>query len=746
MQARAVEPVYWAHGMWDDSGAPVGKLLSDNHGYWGESLLTGVEYSYESTPDNPPDVYKGNNDIFGRRLLDGNFGGSWHVPVGQKDKPLVVVFDFKRPCLFSEVDLYAMRAPHNSFTLEVAETLPIDSWRQIYTKPFNASETNTFYRARLPAQSNGRYLRLSFKGGRTSYLDEVIVWGDGEVSAQFPEQFTSVSAPPPPPGTRDSLPGIPSTRFTESAFAEWRERLGAKSALPLLWAAAPEAQPTKAILPEPGTINAAANLAMARNETESRYFTLTNPGKTNATVRLRVVQPDAKQFKCELLGGGVVPAVRPTRELSAEEQMRLFINGNLPPDAEPEGEMQVLPFFAPGQLSGASAMRRYLANPEAVQHFPIVTLPPGGSMVVMARLTTADTPPGNYRVSLQAVAPNAPLSEMSLDVTVVDLVLPQPDIWLRAWGPGTRQFPFESASRFKNDVAAVRDLGVTVWDGFPEPGAKAEFFGKGGRTYHHMMMRPARLISPGYNARLKAEDLTDDDRRDLTADTGAMVQEAKRLGLAYNQWFIELWDEPGENNALLYGELARIIKAADPKINVYMNPLFWRPGFPPQDEIHDKLKGFYNSVIDISVPIMNLVGDNLTTRELWEHPRLVNAQYLHPARRAGRGISWKSFQHGFNGWGYYCYYAPKGNPWDIQTWSGLGYAYQMVFPVANGVAITPIYETMREGWEDYCLLTALKDKGYDALLKELLTASTQKDPDWQKLRDKALARFRAFSQ
>lgn len=743
-QLIAAEPILWAHGEWDNSGAPCGKLLSDNYGYWGEAVLTGVEYSYESAPNNPPDQYKGDRSIFGRRLLDGAFGGNWHVPVGQSQKPLVVVFDFKRSCVFTEVDLYAMRSPQNSFTIEVSDIGGAASWQQVYSKSFNSDgTTNQFFRARLASDCRGRYLRLSFMGKGISYLDEVLVWGSGEVSERYPEQINPVVVPAPPVGTRESLPGIPATRYSEAEFDEWQRGLGVKAKLPILWAATTAVQPLRAILPDADSANVAVELVVTRNESESRYLTITNPARSNSTVRLQFANPTADKIKCEILGGGVIPVERPARELSSEEYMRLFVDGTLPPDAEPEGSMQVLPFFASGQAPGVKGLiRRYLANPDAVLEFPVVTLPPGGSLIVMVRLTTDNAPPGSYQVGLQAVTLDGKsVSEVKLGVRVVDLVMPTPDLWVRAWGPGTRQFPFESRARFERDVEAVRELGVTVWDGLPEPGSKSEVFGKGEYVYHHMMMRPARLISSGFNAKIKPQDLTQADRDDVAAGTVAIVDEASRLGVPYSRWFVELWDEPGEKNAQLYGELARIIKESDPRVNIYMNPLFWRPGFAPQPEIYAELESFYNSMIDISVPIMGLVGDNLTTRELWEHPRLVNAQYLHPARRAGRGISWRSFRHGFNGWGYYCYYSPRGNPWDIKTWSSLGIAYQMVFPVADGVVITPIYEIMREGWEDYCLLTALRERGKSDLLQEVLEASAEPDADLQKLRDRIVVSF-----
>lgn len=34
--ANAAEPIRWFNGIWDECGAPQGKLLTDNGGWWGE--------------------------------------------------------------------------------------------------------------------------------------------------------------------------------------------------------------------------------------------------------------------------------------------------------------------------------------------------------------------------------------------------------------------------------------------------------------------------------------------------------------------------------------------------------------------------------------------------------------------------------------------------------------------------------------------------------------------------------------
>ena len=120
------------------------------------------------------------------------------------------------------------------------------------------------------------------------------------------------------------------------------------------------------------------------------------------------------------------------------------------------------------------------------------------------------------------------------------------------------------------------------------------------------------------------------------------------------------------------------------------------------------------------MPYRSLVEDADCRRELWAKPRRVNAQYAHPAHRAGRSIAWSSFRYGLDGFGYWSYYSPTGNPWDIRTWKYWSYECQLAFLLENNVALTPVYEEMREAYEDWLLLSLLKTSGCTESLKSLL--------------------------
>jgi hypothetical protein len=77
----------------------------------------------------------------------------------------------------------------------------------------------------------------------------------------------------------------------------------------------------------------------------------------------------------------------------------------------------------------------------------------------------------------------------------------------------------------------------------------------------------------------------------------------------------------------------------------------------------------------------------------------------------------------------------------------------MALPLENGVAITPVYEEMREAYEDWRLLLALRAAGktevLDALLEKVAESFDRPNmetakpyaSDFQSLRDRALAAF-----
>jgi len=711
------ESVCWFDGDWDAGGAPKGALLSDNPGWWGRSVFTGVTYSYDEghEPTNPRDVLKGDKATFGRRLIDGNVDGDWNVPIGKSGRePIVVVFDFKRPCAFTEADLFSSRTLAAHGVIETG----MDGTNWIIVTTFSVNQPQT----RVKVDAAGRYLRLSFKAEKgISYLDEVMVWGEGEVSERYPESIAEI-----PVG---------------NALAFTDRRDGGVEIWPM---------PKPALDAKPKRPTAGNSVVMSRNETEVRYFAVVNASAKDVRVALKPPSFGAG-VASELLIGGVVRMTPPKVKLTEKQIVDLLITDVSKLEADREQWLDVQPFFSADGKPAGNFARRYLANPQQVCGFPsAVPLAPGEGCVVMLRVTTDGARAGVRRGALVAGT-----ARMDVVLDVRDVMLPNPPIWIHAYSPFTRQFPFESETRVANDARRLAALGVSSCYGLPKLRTKQARLKE--LAPHTICAQPGwvsgRTFGGTYSGKWAHFDET--NRAAIADGAHGVVREAQALGLRPEEYCIFLPDEPGRHNAALVGEMAQIVKEAEPTLQIYMNPCFWERGFPPENAMLECLKPYYNKVIDISCPIRNLVREgNVLTKELWTAKRRINAQYIHPATRAGRSIAWSAFRNGLNGFAYYCYYAPRGNPWDIRTWKGLDYRYQMVFPMENDVAVTALYELMREAWEDYRILTALKEAGKNTLLSELLgeyeraqdysdVENVPNHADFQMLRDKALNAFPA---
>lgn len=696
--AAASEPILWMDGVWDYSGAPKGKLLSDNSRWFGDRIFTGVTYEWETAPNAPYDGSGHNIHKHGRRLL----GRVPRIPewnsVGRKgDKPIVAVFDFKRPCTFSEVDLI-----HGDCT-NATGYVQFSGDRTNWTEKTAFDAVGGHTRVRFATPAPGRYMRLAFQArpdlvawwygprkGHT-YLDEVFVWGEAEVSAEYPENM-------------DETPLGDALQFTNAAA-------NAVSILPM---------PIPHLDRKPsGGTPSGFRLVMALNETETRYFAIVNG--TDSAKTLRLSAPELGEgIEAELLIGGVMRKAAAKRRLSDKEMEQLATTRRYV-NERTGGELDVLPFFRAGTYLPHRLMRHYLANAEQVESFPEVRLAPGEGCVAMLRLTTRAAHPGTRSGALCAGGARLPV-----EVRLANVTLPPQKAWLYVAAALSYQFPYESARRVKMDVKRFLDVGVTAVEHLPKPGTKEELFFKEAvnpsAVVWYDWCRPGLLkeISHGRFDKLKEED-----REALIGDLKAFLAEAKALGISREQAIVWMTDEPGMSNAESVYKAAKFMKSRVPEAVLCSDPLFFRgggKGFCTNEEILGKLLPAYNEAVDISVPIQYIAEPRPELMEkLWTKPRLINALYNHPAGRTGVETVYQCRRCGFNGMGSCSYYMPNGSdPWDIRTYGVLNMDYMAVFPLENDVAITVLYETIREAAETWRLLDALEAFGRKDVMKEVL--------------------------
>ena len=692
----------WCDGTRTDDTRLPGKLLSENPGYWGPSICTGVAYTYKTEPTNPPDRYYGDPNRYGRRLLDGKPAGDWHVPVGVNYQPLVVIFDFKRPCRFSEVDVAVH--PHcrtTDLVLEVADD-PNDSFSRIFYREKKDCPDKWLHRIPLAMRPAGRYLRVTQGGNPINYMCEVYVWGEGEVSQKYPEADSPLyPCKPLPAGFFQAYRGMENTDFSAERFQDWLAGLGEPAKSEIIWA--PYQGAVESLFPNQQDVNQPVKVLMARNEYEDVFVTMTNTSlKEN-----RIIKLDLSSFK-KTTGNaqGMAATLRVAGVVQTAHR------GVVP-----------RPLFSADNMLSPGLMRRYLLNGDEIADFPHVKLPPGGSVLIGISLSTHDAEPGLYKAQLRAI----PGSAVDVEVEVLDVKMPTPRTWIHTWSMITSMSPFTTDLRNKREVEYKRDeIGATVWYGLPEPGSVSALAYAAGRTY---------FIVSGPR----------DEKQDIESWTSNTLKQAQALGLSYDEWYIELWDEPGPPFEK-FRKIAERIKGVDAEIGIYCNPLFWVSGKGWQAdedaaatlcEAHD----WYNRLVDVSVPHSGSEGP---TRPLsfavFDHPRWVRAFYSHPG--PNREYPWIAFKRGWEGWGNYSYYAPRADPWDDldhEPWrsSSEWFDYQYVYPGPTGPIPTFQAISLREGWEDYRLLTLLRRKGKTAVLEELLQGFKEKIA-WDILRGKAL--------
>ena len=545
------------------------------------------------------------------------------------------------------------------------------------------------------------------------------------------------------------LPGMPSSSVPRSDLAAWSDQVrevttptkpdrslwqrlfGSKpsaTSSDVAWNVVPDWKHPMQVdkLPTPGTMNQPVRMLLTRNETEG------------------------------------VPIVLRNLNLDAITELRPTLAG-FPSGAKLEGRIAVAgalwtlrygcilsPLFAEGNLLNPGRLDKYLTNARQIADFPALHLGPGEAVLLWLKITASDTPAGIYsaRLELGAGHPSIPI-----EVEVLAAELPRPRLFVRSWGQPTRMLPFTTEARLKNEISSMLDSGYRLFNendsdaGVTPAQVQWSPFRRASFQIARQINKQSFCLSmcPGYippeirKDRAKGQALLQDPtfQEGLRQRVKNLVSMATLHGLDYADWVVELWDEPGiagENDYLLYADMARMIKAADPKVRISCNPyLRVRDASgnlriaSPGEALKLLQETEYSKWCDVSIPIEWMADIPELHSQLAGAKRDYNLYYVHPC--PGRKMPWKAFTMGANGWGYYSYFRGPdacidSDPWtDFDEGSG-GSDYLVVYPGPQGAVPTFLSEEMREGYDDFCLLTLLKEKGLQAEVETLLKDTT----------------------
>ena len=758
------EPIWWGADrqfhqgvLRDDSGAPKGKLLSDNAHWYGPAVFTGCTYEYDCDLYVKDEVVpllnrylrsKGEppaKPVFGRKLLNGRVFEKDAGVIGAKGKPIKATFDFKRPCTFTEIDFFRHTAGGEAAPCKVTVAFSDDSKAWSAQVAFEGGSERVV-RVRLGEPAKGRYMRFSFgarDGGKVRQsLDEVAAWGDGEVSVEYPEAGGVCDAPFSAP---QSLRGIPDTAMDGRMFADWQRRVGADVVV----------VPTRLLDPQrysPIT-NAPPErfrISMTRSEREMRYFAVANAG--NGRVMVKIEKPDfGPDVDVEIWLGAVIHAQHPTRQLTEAQKRDLLILALEPPsDIGPINRMALEPFVRGDMKPQPNFIRRFCGNAEQLLGFPgAFPLEKGEAAVFMLRLTTKGAKPGVRRGRLYAGRGRA----LDLELAVADATLADDELIVLMYSPFIGQFPYETETRRKLDVQFVNDLGVNFMGGssvFPKADSKTMMWYASApdKILRRKLLPGDGSHGPAYFPVSKGKQgrrVTDADLDAIVAHVGEVKAEAERLGIPKSRYVLDFPDEPRPDVLPNLLKVARAVKAKHPDTMIFCNPLFFNGNVYSNETLMADLRSTYNRCIDVSVPGFLAARRDWARNEFFTSAHRANMFYAQPPRRMGRHGAWDAAVWGFNGFGYYCYWSPAARcqAWDLRTngASILGATYRMAYPSGDGFAITPLYEMMREAVEDWRLVKTLQRRGCGALVNELhKTSSTLRlEADFDELHERLMA-------
>ncbi len=188
----------------------------------------------------------------------------------------------------------------------------------------------------------------------------------------------------------------------------------------------------------------------------------------------------------------------------------------------------------------------------------------------------------------------------------------------------------------------------------------------------------------------------------------AWVQHLKDMGITYDRYAMYPVDEPGLSDGLvkMYLDYAKLTREADPQVLMYTDPVYriteeeLREMLPYVDIWCPNRNGF---LLDLSAEKFAIIKNS--GKQVWTYECDGNAKHLSPLGYY-RGQSWLAWRHGLTGIGFWTYCTSPEDPWFK---SSVSPDYLMTYQ-GESVVSTKRWEAVRDGVEDYSMLSVLRDK------------------------------------
>lgn len=346
----------------------------------------------------------------------------------------------------------------------------------------------------------------------------------------------------------------------------------------------------------------------------------------------------------------------------------------------------------------------------------VLTVPAWDARQLWLNIDTTDLKPGTWTTQIHLRTLEAESREVTakLRITVWDVKLPEEQaLRLCHWG-------YVHSSVLKDQPeAALKDQvahGTNVFVGLFQPQAKyneaGELVGEIDFTAHDAYVRrhaPHGLILfCGYQGGLRGPGSTDSPAYEKAhvAWLRAWVKHLAEMGVSYDGFALYPVDEIGLHPGLLeiYRRYAKLAHEADPNILVYTDPT--------SGNTMEQLESVA-PYTDIWCPNRSafMIGNNeeqlafmkSTGRTVWTYECYAHVKYLPPLGYY-RGQAWLAWHHGLSGIGFWSYCTSRNDPWFAPRAEN---EYLLIYP-GEGVVSSKRWEAIRDGVEDFSMLTALR--------------------------------------
>jgi len=427
------------------------------------------------------------------------------------------------------------------------------------------------------------------------------------------------------------------------------------------------------------------SLAVGENEHESASFVLTN------------LSPETRRFAISAKDAGVPLTLREA----------VWVTSYLGKDVN-----DALPLLE-GQLS----------------------IPSGESREVWLTLHSRGVKPGNYRPRVTIASPGMPPSSVNLKVRVHPVSLPDDKpIYTAYWEylEPTWITP-ERAQALVDDMKEhyVNTPTVHPWSLMPQPPEdrlKRDYTKLDGVLHYYRQLNPKmimlNLLSENYLEKMPGFFSEEWKARFRFWLTG-LVSHLKEQGFGYDKFALQPYDERLDQPVC---DMARLIKAIDPNILVYVNNQGTKAqasAIAPYVDIAcpgiDSVDRIYGSHPEDSNQDMTVLAKKPDYFWTYANPMPPLAQSVSPYSWYRMAV-WRAWQVGSRGHGYWIYsYKTHWNSYrheDGENWAVVYFADAEDAPPGISkrelVVTSKRWEATREGVEDYVYLRMLKDRAEKA--------------------------------